>query len=603
VKKRPAIAMLTQANKDVDIEPNRRPLSLNLYKRMLRYTRPYRGIFIALTLVVIVRAAQLPLLALAFSAVINGPIKNNHLTQLLWGVGGYAALAIITQYTLYHRLHLALLVGEGVVHDLRFDIFSHLQRLTSGFFSKTKLGRLISRITSDAETVRAGIQDSIFASMVAGGQIVVALLIMAFSDHWLFLVVLATAPAYYVTYQYFRQKLSIVHRANQESFSRLTSTLAESISGIRVTQVFARQDSNAKMWNALVSDHAGYNLATIRTSGQFSPLLELINALLTAALFIIGGWRIFHHSPGASLEALIAFFFLLSNVLEPVGILGTMYTTAVSAMAGAERIFSLLDRKPDFADPPDALTPQLKGRVEFRNLGFGYDPAKPILCDITFTALPGQTIALVGHTGSGKTSIINLISKFYLPDSGRLLVDDIDIRQINSTCLHRQMGIVLQVNYLFTGTVMENIRLGMDRTDQQVIQAARDLDILDLLMALPQGLETTVGERGAGLSLGQRQLVCFARAMLADPRIMILDEATSSVDSLTEMRIQRALNILLKGRTSFVVAHRLSTIRQADQILVLDHGRIIERGRHTDLLATSSVYSGLYQQFVLANES
>lgn len=603
MKKRPAIALLTHSTKDSDIEPARRPLSLTLYRRMLRYARPYRGILIALIFCVIIRGAQLPLLALAFSAVINGPIKNNNLTQLFWGVGGYTALTIITQYTLYHRLHLALLVGEGVVHDLRFDIFSHLQRLTSGFFSKTKLGRLISRITSDAESVRAGIQDSIFASLVAGGQIIVALLIMVFSDHWLFLVVVATAPAYYITYQYFRQKLSIVHRANQESFSRLTSTLAESINGIRVTQGFARQDSNAVMWNALVNDHAGYNLATIRTAGQFSPLLELINALMTAALFIIGGWRIFHHAPGASLEALIAFFFLLGNVLEPIGVLGTMYTTAVSAMAGAERVFSLLDRKPDFVDPPDALKPQLQGRVEFRNLCFGYDPDKPVLRDITFAAQPGQTIALVGHTGSGKSSIINLISKFYLPDSGQLLLDGIDIRQIDSDCLHRQMGIVLQVNYLFTGTVMENIRLGMDRTDRQVVQAAGDLDILDLLQALPNGFDTPVGERGSGLSLGQRQLVCFARAMLADPRIMILDEATSSVDSLTEMRIGRALNILLKGRTSFVVAHRLSTIRQADLILVLDHGRIVERGRHADLLATSSVYSQLYQQFVLANES
>lgn len=603
MKKRPAIALLTQSTRDSDIEPARRPLSLNLYRRMFRYARPYRGVLIGLTIAVVIRAAQLPLLALAFSAVINGPIKNNHLAQLFWGVAGYAALAIFTQYILYHRLHLALLLGEGVVHDLRGDIFSHLQRLTSGFFSKTKLGRLISRITSDAETVRAGIQDSIFASMVAGGQIVVALLIMAFSDHWLFLVVVATAPAYFITYQYFRRKLSIVHRANQESFSRLTSTLAESISGIRVTQGFARQDTNAQMWNALVFDHANYNLATIRTAGQFSPLLELINALLTASLFIIGGWRIFHHAPGASLEALIAFFFLLGNVLEPVGILGTMYTTAVSAMAGAERVFSLLDRKPDFVDPTDALKPQLRGKVEFLNLSFGYDPAKPILRDITFAAQPGQTIALVGHTGSGKSSIINLISKFYLPDSGRLLLDDIDIRNIDSDTLHRQMGIVLQVNYLFTGTVMENIRLGMDRTDTQVIQAARDLDILDLLESLPNGFETHVGERGAGLSLGQRQLVCFARAMLADPRIMILDEATSSVDSLTEMRIQRALNILLKGRTSFVVAHRLSTIRQADLILVLDHGRIVERGRHADLLATSSIYSQLYQQFVLANEN
>jgi ATP-binding cassette subfamily B protein len=272
-------------------------------------------------------------------------------------------------------------------------------------------------------------------------------------------------------------------------------------------------------------------------------------------------------------------------------------------MAGAERVFRLLDTAPDWADRPDAVDlPPVAGRVEFKRVSFGYLPDRRVLHEVSFAAEPGQTIALVGATGSGKTTITNLIARFYLPEAGELTIDGHDIRGVRGESLHRQIGVVLQQNFLFSGTVLANIRFGRpEASDEEVVAAVRKLDCLDLIEALPQGFQTQVGERGAGLSLGQRQLVCFARAMLADPRILVLDEATSSVDTMTEARIQKALAALVRGRTSFIVAHRLSTIRHADKVLVLSEGRIVERGTHAVLLAAGGHYAALYRSFIQAS--
>lgn len=593
-------AAITIVRRDREIFPDVRPLSFKMYRRMFAYTLAYKPFLYPLIVLVVVRAIQLPMLNTVYSKVVNGPITRGNAMGLVLAAAGYLALAAFTYYTLLHRINFAGLLGEGVVHDLRRDIFVKLQSLTMSFFHKTRLGRIISRVTSDSEVIRAGVQDAVFVSVVCCGQGLIALAVMSLYDRALFLVVLATAPLYYVTYRYFRSRLTSAHRANQESFSRLTATLAESINGIRITQGFARQPHNARLWRDLVVDHYRYNMRTVKAAGTFGPLLEFLSAITIAIIIVIGGYRVLNPSIHARVESIVVFYFLVGDVLIPISALSGNYAAAVASMSGAERIFHLLDRQPDFLDPPDALCPRsIAGRVELRDLCFAYEPDKPVLHNVNVMVEPGQTVALVGQTGSGKSSIVNLIAKFYLPTSGQVLIDGLDIVRLDSRCLHRHMGVVLQQNFLFTGTVIDNIRLGRaGATDQEVIEAVRRIDCLDLVEGMARGFQTRVGERGSGLSLGERQVVCFARAMLADPRIMILDEATSSVDTLTELRLQKALSVLLTGRTSFVVAHRLSTIRHADLLLVLDHGRIIERGTHDLLLATGGAYSRLYQQFI-----
>lgn len=590
---------LTKVQRDDRHERSQRPLDFGLIRRMFRYTRPYafrRNILIVLTLT---RAVQLPLLAWAVGAAISGPIAGNRPDLLVGAVMAYAVLAFSTDVLFHFRQRFALELGESVMHDLRNELFGHLQRLPMSFYNTTRLGRIISRMTSDIETIRIAIQDVLFVSLVQMGQMIVSAGLMLYYDWGLFMVILCMAPILWYLNRYFRRRLSRSTRQVQESYSRVTSAIAESISGIRVTQGFVRQATNLGIFRSLIANHSRNNMSVARTSAKLTPLLELNSQFFIAVLLLLGGWRAMQPDTGTSIGDLIQFFFLANLFFSPVQSLGVQFNQAMTAMAGAERVFRLLDLDPEWEDEPDAVDlPPIDGRIEFKDVTFGYNPKHPVLHDVSFLAEPGQTIALVGHTGSGKSSIINLISKFYLPTSGEIWIDGYEIRKVTSLSLHRQMGMVQQQNFLFSGTLMENIRFGRpEATDDEVIEAVRSLDCLDLIAVLPRGFATVVGERGTGISAGQRQLICFARAMLANPRILILDEATSSIDTVTEARLQAALDRLLAGRTSFVVAHRLSTIRNADQVLVLDHGWLKERGTHDELLQVGGIYAGLYEQF------
>ena len=613
-----ALILAPRPRDEEDDEEQFKPLEWGLIRRLFTYTTPIKGKVTALAVMTLVRSAQLPALGWIMALIIKGPITGRDFAGIALGVAGYGLLALSTDGLFHFRQRYALEIGETVVNGLRAEIFAKIQRQPMSFFNRIKLGRIIGRVTSDVEAVRVGIQDVLFVSVIQFGSMIFSAAVMAWSDWVLFLVVLVLAPVLWLLNRHFRVKLSRYSRASQESFSRVTATLAESVNGIRVTQGFVRQETNAGLFRQLLADHARYNIALARTSAILTPLLELNSQFFVALLLMVGGWRVFHGD--MTMGSLITFFLLANQFFAPIAIIGNQYNQALIAMAGAERVFRLVDVPPDWTDDPAAVDlpdPRVTGgpgapptflpagaRVEFRHLSFGYDPKRLVLHDVSFAAEPGQTVALVGHTGSGKSSIINLVAKFYLPTQGEVLIDGREIRTLTSHSLHRQMGMVQQQNVLFSGTVLANIRLSRpEATDGEVRAAAAALDCLDPLEALPMGLLTEVGEKGAGLSVGQRQLICFTRALLADPRLIILDEATSSIDALTEARLQQALRKLLSGRTSFVVAHRLSTIRHADLVLVLDQGRIIERGTHTGLLTRQGHYAGLYRQFVQVDDS
>ncbi len=588
---------ITLLRRREETEAEFRPIDLGLFKRLFAYTRPYAGLRNKLFCAVVLRSLQLPALGAASGFIINRLIVSGDPLRLARDTACFFALSAFTMLVFFHRQKWALDLGEYVIHDLRNEIFTHLQRMQMSFFDRTKLGSLISRMTTDTEALRQGVQNILFVGIVGLGQMVFSAAVMLWIDPWLFAVVLGISPVLWWLNRHFKQRIMNALRNTHESFSRVTATLAESVAGIKVTQGCGRQDLNGRLFADLINDHSQYNVAAGRAMSLFVPLLDLNNQVFLALLLIVGGWRA--ASGAVAIGDIVMFFFLAEVFFAPVVNLGNIYQQALSAMAGAERVFHFLDTRPHWEEAPGAVAiDRIQGSVAFEDVSFAYKEDHLVLRGVSFKVEPGQTVALVGPTGGGKTTLMNLLAKFYLPGSGRILIDGYDLRDIQSSSLHRQLGIVLQNNFLFSGTVLDNIRFAKPEAgESEVAAAAARIGCLDLIEALPQGFHTTVGERGGTLSLGQRQIICFVRAMLVDPRILILDEATSSVDTITEMRLQQALRLLLKDRTSFVVAHRLNTVRGADRILVVESGSIAESGSHEQLIARGGLYASLHRQF------
>jgi ATP-binding cassette subfamily B protein len=597
---------------EVDEEQRYGKIDMKLVRRLGQSLWPFRRLYVIGLLLGLVHIAMEMAGPKFMQAIANyslyegrdlaatGPAGLHQATwHVVWVVAAWAA--VLATSIVFQRFTILVMAsaGERVQFALRRQLFAHLQKLSMSYFDKTKLGRIISRCTSDIDSMREVNVWGLFKIFANALMIIGAAVMIATTEWRLFLAVAWLAPLLFFANRIYLTRSAAMWQYVREGWTRVSTNLAENITGTRVVTAFDRQTPNLSVFNRLQDENTANNVDAARINGIYLPSLDVVKFIGRVIIYTFGAYLIVTGKITGRVGAVLAVGGYWEWFMNPIIDIGNFYNQLMQAMAGAERVFNLLDLKPEVEDQPDAVPlPRIHGRVEFENVVFGYNPDRPVLHGIDFVAEPGQMVALVGATGSGKSSIVSLIGRFYQPQQGRVLVDGHDIRHVTGDSLHHQMGLVLQVNYLFTGTVMENIRYARPgATEAAVMEAAQQIGSHDSIMTLQSGYQTEVGERGANMSLGQRQLICFTRAFLADPRIFMLDEATSAVDTATELLVQRSLEKLLAGRTTFVVAHRLSTIMAADLILVIDAGKIIERGTHRQLVAANGKYAHLYRQF------
>ncbi len=566
-----------------------------LMKRLLRFLKPYRfKVVLAILLLIGTAAAHLvgPYL---IKVAIDRHISTGDFAGLEEIVLLYLGILILSYFFTLAQVYLTQWIGQNVMYDIRMNIFSHLQNLPLSFFDKNPVGRMVTRTTNDVETLNTMLSSGIVS--VFGDVFLLAgiVIVMINLDWRLALVTFTVLPLLFYASMLFRTRVRKTYRDIRSRIAKINSYIQENITGMSVVQIFGREAQNYRRFKGLNKDYLNAYLKTIHYYALFFPAVELISTLALALILWYGGIRIV--SQAVTIGVVVAFIQYAERFFQPIRDLSEKYNILQNAMAASERIFTLLDTPQQLIAPPDNQElPPVSGEIEFQHVWFTYNGKDYVLKDASFKIKPGEKVAVVGSTGAGKTTLINLLTRMYEPTKGKILLDGIDITRLNVQALRSRIRIVLQNVFIFSGSITYNIRLGdLNIGQQQIEQAARDVNAHDFIQKLPHTYDTELTEGGSNLSVGQKQLLSFARALVCDPKILVLDEATSSVDTQTEQLIQQAINNLMANRTSLIIAHRLSTIRNVDWILVLHKGEIRETGTHENLIQQNGIYSRLYR--------